>query len=140
MQNITKDQNLEEKIIFIDKIPFNRLSEFTKHAHLGFSLDKPTSLNYRYSLPNKIFDYIHAGVPVLASDVVEVKNILDAYDVGTTISLITPQNIAKTVSDIFNNKEDYFRWKSNTQIAAKNLSWQNEEKKLHDFYKPILED
>lgn len=140
LQNITKELNLEEKITFIDKIHFDRLPDFTKHAHLGFSLDKPTSLNYRYSLPNKIFDYIHAGVPVLASDVVEVKKVISEYEVGTIISKITPQNIAKAVSDIFNNKDDYFRWKSNTQIAAKNLSWQNEEKKLHEFYNPILED
>jgi glycosyltransferase involved in cell wall biosynthesis len=140
LQNITKEQDLQEKIMFIGKIPFNRLPEFTRHAHLGFSLDKPTSLNYRYSLPNKLLDYIHAGVPVLASDVVEVKRILNNYDVGSTISEVTPENIAKAVLDIFNKKDDYLRWKSNTQNAAKSLNWQNEEKKLLQFYKPILQD
>lgn len=125
---------LNHKIIFIEKIPFPELPSYTQQAHLGLSLDKPFCLNYELSLPNKIFDYIHAGIPVLASEVTEVKNIIENYNVGMTINEVSPKEIANAVLKIFENKEQYQLWKNNTYEAAKNLCWQKEEKVLEEIF------
>jgi glycosyltransferase involved in cell wall biosynthesis len=126
--------HLQEKVRFIEKVPFDQLREYTKQADLGISVDIPFCLNYQLSLPNKIFDYIHAGVPVLASEIQEVRNILEKYQVGTTISVLTPESIAKAILAIFSNKDRYLFWKKNTESAAKELCWQKEQEVLKDIF------
>ncbi len=121
---------LKNKVLFFPKQAFDTLYNFTVYADLGISFNKDTNLNYRYSLPNKLFEYIHAGVPVLASSLVEIKNIIDTYCVGMTIEDHSPENIAQTINGIFKNEAQLQKWKENTKTAKEELSWENEEKKL----------
>lgn len=126
--------SLSNRIRFIEKVPFEELKQYTMHAHLGFSLDKPINLNYRLSLPNKVFDYIHAGIPVVASEITEVKRILETYEVGTTIPEVTADNIAAKVLEIFDSRLSYDKWKQNTAAAAKELCWQKEQTVLKRIF------
>ena len=135
LQKLATELNLNEKVLFIPKVPFSQLQQYTQQAHLGISLDKPFCINYKLSLPNKIFDYIHAGIPILASALVEVKNIITTYKVGMVIEEITPKNIAEAVLNIFNHPERYHQWKENTLKAAPELCWQNEQKILDQIFK-----
>jgi glycosyltransferase involved in cell wall biosynthesis len=102
------------------------------------TLDKDTNINYRYSLPNKLFDYIHAGVPVLASDLVEVKKIIKEFDVGDCISSHDPKHIAERINIIFREEATLTNWKKNCKIAAGKLNWEEEEKVLTEVYKKFL--
>ena len=94
------------------------------------AVDKDTNLNYHFSLPNKLFDYIHAGIPVLASDLPELKKIINRYDIGYFLQNHDPKNIAATIEYIFENAERYKTVKSNTEKAREKLCWENEEKNL----------
>lgn len=134
LKKLSLTLDLESKVSFIEKVPFPELKAYTSNAYLGFSLDKPLSINYQLSLPNKIFDYIHAGVPVVASEIKEVKKILDQYQVGATINEVTPQNIAKIVLEIFNNRQQYETWKQHTAKAAEDLCWQKEQLVLKEIF------
>lgn len=125
-----KNPDLKEKVLFFPKQAFDQLHHFTNHADLGICFNKDTNLNYRYSLPNKLFEYIHAGVPVLASSLPEIKNIIDKYNVGRCIENHSPENIANTINAIFIEKTQLHKWKKNTQMAKEELNWENEEKKL----------
>jgi glycosyltransferase involved in cell wall biosynthesis len=134
LKQLAADLKLQEKVKFIEKIPFQELKKYTAQAHLGLSLDKPISLNYQLSLPNKIFDYIHAGVPVLTSDIFEVRKIIETWNVGSIVKEITPEAIAAAVKDIFSNESRYQQWKENCQIAAMELNWQKEKNILKQIY------
>lgn len=126
----TDELELNEKVWFIEKVPFDVLKNYTRQAHLGLSLDKPNCLNYELSLPNKIFDYIHAGVPVLSSPIKEVKKIIDDYEVGMYIDEVSPRKIADAVLLIYNNPSKYQIWKQNTAKAATELCWEKEQHRL----------
>lgn len=133
-----REWGLDKKIQMIEKIPPSELKKYTPIAHIGFSLDTFTDLNHLYNLPNKIFDYIHAGVPVIATGIPEVKKIIDEYQCGVCIDKCDPLLIADTIKEIIKNKEEYNKMKSNCLEAAKTLSWDHEKKRLIMIYKPYL--
>ena len=132
------DMELEEKVRFIPKMPFQELYQFTVHADLAVTLDKDTNINYRYSLPNKLFDYIQARVPVLASKLLEIEKIVLDYKIGRIIETHAPEVIAKTVNEMLGDPGQYEIWKENLSFAAEELCWEREEEKLTRIYNPFV--
>lgn len=121
--------NLNDKIIFVDKIPAAQLRHYTVNADLGVTIDKDTNLNYHFSLPNKVFDYLHAGIPILATRLPEIENIVKKYQVGTFIENHDPKHIAGAIKDVLNST-DYQQFKNNTFKASLENNWETEKLKL----------
>jgi len=135
LKEMVKSEELKGKVVFKPKQSYEKLMQFTANSDLGLTLDKDTNLNYRFSLPNKLFDYIHAGIPVLASQLPEIKRVIDEYDIGDFIPSHEPKEIATKVNQILVDQELMDKWKNNTIFAAKSLSWENEEIELGRVYK-----
>ncbi len=129
---------IDDKVIFLPRMPWKDLFEYTIHADIGLSLDKDRGLNYRFSLPNKLFDYIMAGTPVLVSDLPEVAAIVDRYDVGRKIQNHDPAHIASCITEMLANQQQLDTWKENCLKAAKELCWENEETTVRMIYAPFL--
>ncbi|MFT6747090.1 MAG: glycosyltransferase involved in cell wall biosynthesis [Glaciecola sp.] len=125
---------LEHKISFYDKMPFEKLQNITKKAYLGCTLDKPTNINYELSLPNKLFDYIHAGVPVLASDLKEVASVVKQHEVGIVLKTFSTKSIAKSINDLVQDESRRELYHQNCLKARVHLNWENEEKELVSCY------
>ncbi len=138
LKKIVSDLKLHEKVTFVGKVPFEKLLQYTHHADLGLTLDKDTNVNYKYSLPNKLFDYIHAGVPVLASNLVEIKKIITTYSIGDCTEDDTPEHIASKINTILNDYNTLQLWKNNLKIATIDLNWEKEELQLIEVYKQFL--
>ncbi len=138
LKEITEKEQLNDFVKFIGKVPFEKLLQYTHHADLGLTLDKDTNVNYKYSLPNKLFDYIHAGVPVLASPLVEIKKIITEFNVGQCIQNHDPIHIGGLINTILQDEEKLSLWKKNTKIAAGKMNWENEEKVLIQVYSRFL--
>ncbi|MEO5645598.1 MAG: glycosyltransferase [Bacteroidia bacterium] len=137
LKEMAEKEHLDGKIIFVNKLPPDELRAWTKLADIGLTLDKDTNINYRFSLPNKIFDYIHAGIPVLASDLVEVKRIVENYNIGRVTPDHHPKTIAKIINEMLSGAE-YATWKANTKTAAEALTWEKEEEKIKAVYSRFL--
>jgi len=135
LKEMAKSEELEGKVVFKPKQSYEKLMQFTANSDLGLTLDKDTNLNYRFSLPNKLFDYIHAGIPVLASPLPEIKRVIDEYGIGDFIPSHEPGEIAQKVNQILADQELMDKWKNNTIFAAENLCWENEEIELGRVYK-----
>jgi glycosyltransferase involved in cell wall biosynthesis len=137
LKSRVEDLGLNDKVEFIGKIPFWDLSKYTVKADIGIALEENLGLNYYYALPNKIFDYIQAEVPVLVSPFPEMQRIVEKYNVGTVYNHSNPEVLAKKINEIFEFKNRYNKWKKNTKIAAKELCWEKEEKMLFDVYRNV---
>lgn len=130
LKKMAADLNLENKITFIPKVPFEELRYYTSRASIGVSLDKDTNINYRFMLPNKIFEYIHAGVPVLVSPMVEMKKIVDDFRVGETITSHQPEQIAGHITRMISDKEKLDIYRKHCKYASTKLNWNIEQKVL----------
>ena len=104
--------------------------ECTQLCDVGLTLDKDTNINYRFSLPNKLFDYLQAGIAVIASGVVEVKRIVEKYELGAIIPTHDPLDIAETMARFVRDEELLSNCKEKARAAAKELHWDHEKKNL----------
>ena len=92
-----KKKHLEDKVAFYPKMPYAEMMKYTAAADLGITLDKDTNVNYRYSLPNKIFDYVRAGIPIIASDLPEVSKFVRENEVGFIVKGHDPRIIGESI-------------------------------------------
>ncbi|HRY32856.1 MAG TPA: glycosyltransferase [Bacteroidales bacterium] len=138
LKELTSNLELGNSIRFLPKMPYEKLLQYTRCADIGLTLDKDSSLNYRFSLPNKLFDYIIAGIPVLASPLPEVSKVVNQYQIGMLIHNHEPEHIAKIVEIMLVDKNQMEKWKENLNIAASELCWEEEEKNLADVYSRFL--
>lgn len=130
---LVQKSDLTSKVVFMPRIPYSELMKYTSAAEIGLTLDKDTNINYRFSLPNKLFDYINAGTPVLSSPLPEIKKIIDQYEVGMLIENHDPKHIASRMQYMIENNYKS-KLKDNLKRAAAELNWENEEKTLKLVY------
>lgn len=134
LKQMVNDLKLESQIIFIDVLPYQQMMEYTRQCFLGLIFEKINfTEEHLFALPNKFFDYIHAGIPVLSSEAVEIKLIIEKYKVGDFILSFDPEEIAEKIINISEDQKTYILWKQNTILASVELNWENEEKVLIRF-------
>ena len=119
------EKNLQHQIEFIGKVHPKELKNMTPFASIGISLEEDLGLNYRYAMPNKIFDYIQAGIPILISNLPEMKTIIDNYEVGEVAKSRIPEELAFQIKAIL--QKDF---SSGLEQAKKEFIWENQEKEL----------
>lgn len=132
-----KSAHLQDKVLFFGKRPYAEMMAFTSHADLGLTLDKPTSDNYRYSLPNKVFDYIHAGTPIIGTNLREVAHVIESHKVGTVLREFTPFTLAAAIRHYQEHPEELQTQKENCRVAAATENWENEKHVLNQIYPPV---
>lgn len=133
LKEMAHSLGLNEKVKFFPKMPYKDLMNYTSVAEIGLTLDKDTNINYRFSLPNKLFDYIHAGIPVLASPLPEIKRIIEKYQIGMLIESHSPEHIGACINQMLTDNAKN-QMKENLAFAASELNWENEEKMLRKVY------
>jgi len=133
LERMVRGLGLEERVRLLGKMPYERMMAFTRHAHVGLTLDKDSNLNYRFSLPNKLFDYLHAGVPVLATDLPEVAAIVRQYDCGLVIPSPDPAIIAVAIQRMTADVHQHEPMRQRAIFAARSLDGEREVEVLKAF-------
>lgn len=128
--------DLNEKVIFTGRVPFEKLPMYTACADIGVNLLENRGLNYYYSLPNRIFDYMRMQVPVLASDFPEIRRIVAHYGTGTLVDHYEPQFLAETIQQMLSQGKNEAGFAS----ANAELSWENESQILFQVVRKALKD
>ena len=103
-------------------------------ADIGIAPFENTSLNYYYVMPNKVFEYLLAGLPVAVSNFPVMSKLVLDHEVGEVFNPENPDDIAFAINKILNNKEKYEAYKQNVKKFSMNNYWEIEVKKLLDLY------
>ena len=133
LKSYVKNINLVKKVRFLESLTPNELQKITPLANIGISIEEDLGLNYRFSLPNKIFDYINAEVPILVSNLPEMRKIIDTHEVGEIVKDRSPQKLALQIKELL--KKDY---SEELKKAKKELIWENQEEELLAIFRNII--
>jgi glycosyltransferase involved in cell wall biosynthesis len=134
LQDLVNKLQIGNRVYFAGKIPFEQLSWYTAQASLGISLEQNLGLNYYYALPNKLFDYLNAGLPVIASDLPEIRQIVEKVGFGVVVNQFDPEYLSHTIKTMLHNTDLMKVWHENAIKAAAEFTWENEEKVLLNFF------
>ncbi len=140
LKDMTVKLKAEDRIMFIPPLPWEELMRYTKLADAGMVLGKDTNINYRFSLPNKLFDYISAGIPVIASNLEEITNIVTKYCCGIVLPELTSEEISDTIKILSDNKQLLLLLKENSLKATEELNWEKESEKVKAFYSDLIKN
>lgn len=132
------DQKLFDRVEFLGRLNPDELHSVTSTAWLGLSLEEDMGLNYRFALPNKLFDYIAAQVPVIVSPLPEMSKIVNNYGIGLIAKSRDPKELASQIANFFEDKNLYEQTIKNVQKASVELQWSKEEHKLIAPIKELL--
>jgi len=138
LKELAAELNLESKVKFLGRLPLHQLHEVTCQADLGISLEEDLGLNYRFALPNKLFDYIQARVPVLVSNLPEMRHIVEHYQIGLIAETHQRKDLAELMKSALFDQEKRLVWQQNLPRAAAELCWENEEEVLKQVYERFL--
>lgn len=133
IQQLVEQLNLNDKVKLMGEIPYQELKNYTQQASIGLSLEEDVGLNYRLALPNKLFDYIHAEIPVLVADLPEMSALVKEYNIGEVAQSSEPKVIAKQLNEMLKNETQLRVWKSNAEKAKQVLNWGKESEIIKEM-------
>jgi len=128
------EKNLTEKVYFPGKLPFTQLNQLTKIADLGLVLQDDISLSYRYVLPNRLFDFIKAGVPVIASDLPEISKIVNEEGIGLLVNGLNDPELLTKINRMLNDEQLRKSIEESLTRCSSKYCWENEEQILKNIY------
>ncbi len=137
VKTLSQKLKVNDKVKFLGGFKPKDLAQITPQASIGLSLEEEDGLSYQYALPNKLFDYIQAQIPVLVSDLIEMKRIVENYQIGEVLYERTPQKLASAIKEMLSDTAKQESWKENLEKAAEVLNWENESKVLLDIFSKI---
>lgn len=138
LKSLINQYNLTNKIFLQGYLQPDKLQKFTPTATIGLTLFEHKGLNQIYSLSNKFFDYIMAGIPQICVNYPEYHKINGMYHVALLIEDTSANTIASAINKLLNDDVIYNELRKNCFLARNILCWQNEEIKLLSFYDKLF--
>ena len=138
LKKLIRVNGVEKKIQLKGMLLPDELWEISQQASIGVGLADSAGLNQRLALPNKFFDYIHAGLPQVTMNYPEYEKINRQYNVAVLLNDLDPQIIAKAINELISDREKYQGLKENCLRTRMELNWNREQLKLIEFYRDIF--
>jgi glycosyltransferase involved in cell wall biosynthesis len=137
LEEMVRRRGLGDRVRFFGPIPNDELLYYTASADVGLCVIRGQSLSYRWSMPNKLFEYMMAGIPIVASDFEEMGRVVREEGVGTVCDPDDPRSIAAAVRAIIDDPAVEARFREATRRAIGKYNWDEEEKKLLALYRRL---
>jgi glycosyltransferase involved in cell wall biosynthesis len=133
LSRLADELGVGERTHFHPPVPLAELLSYTTQADVGVSLLQDSCENHRLALPNKLFEYLAAGLPVVVSDLPEMSRLVSERGVGWVTDPGDPADIARALDEATEATEDE-GLENRVRVAASQLNWRNERARLTELY------
>ncbi len=142
LEALIASEGVADRVKIIPPVPYVELLEWTASADIGVNVASPDySLNVQYFLPNKLFEYLMAGVPVLTSPLPAMVEVVKTHDAGQVLPSLEPADIGRAINTMLADPAALARMSSNAINATREeYNWEKERSKLIDLYQAIFQD
>jgi glycosyltransferase involved in cell wall biosynthesis len=135
LEDIIPGDNKADWISTTGFLPYQQMYHEINKGSIGLVLIQPIHYHISIALPNKLFDYMLMGLPVVASDLPEIRRVVEDADCGILVNPTDIDAIAKALDYLLSNPEEARRMGENGRKAViEKYNWGNMEKVLIDFY------
>lgn len=133
-------EGVEDRVKLLPPVPYHELLTWTASADIGLIIYDPAySLNVQMCLPNKFFEYLMAGLPVLSSNLVAITPVLQTYGVGRMVSSLEPQAVGTALNDLLRDQEALAEMSANARRTARDtFCWEQEHVHLLNLYQDVI--
>ena len=133
-KHLSDEFNISDRVIFVGKISQDEILNYTAGAFAGLSLIDNISINNYYALPNKLFEYVMSGLPVIVNNLPQMKKVVEDYDIGEVIDNVNEDELISVLKNWIENKNVYVLRKDNCKKASLELNWENEFNKIYYLF------
>ncbi|MBI2791921.1 MAG: glycosyltransferase family 4 protein [Gammaproteobacteria bacterium] len=137
LKRLAKTFRVNKRVYFHPAVLQERLLDYTQAADAGLIPYQATCLNNYYCTPNKLFEFIGAGIPLLTSDLPEISRIVKTHELGLLGEMSTAKTFAKLIDDFFSDEAKIIQWKKNVLQVRQQFCWRSEEEKLLKIFKEL---
>jgi len=134
---LVAEEGLEDKILFTGNLDLEQLNALTPRADVGLVLQEDISLSYHYVLPNRLFDFIKASIPVLASNLPEIEKIVESEKIGLIVNSFEPDILLKNLNLLLNDNQSIQIFKGNINKCKENYCWEAQEEVLFELFQNL---
>ena len=134
LKRLAETYGVQNKVTFTGWVDAACIPSLIKGASIGLNLLDGDSVNYRVSLANKVFDYMHSGIPCLTMDFGEYRKIQDEYGCFILTDTLQPEELYHKIKSVLEGKNKFAELKANALKAAKDMVWEREKEKLLRYY------
>ncbi len=138
LKELINHHGLADKIELRGMLSPEALRQFSPTAYIAVAVPENTGMNQWLALPNKFFDYIHAGLPQVTVNYPEYRQLNRLFEVAVLLEDLSPQSVARSLNNLLADTVLYGKLRANCLRAREVLNWQGEEKKLLSFYQTVF--
>jgi glycosyltransferase involved in cell wall biosynthesis len=135
---LTGELGLDSRVKFIDTVPLDELPWYTASADIGVQPIENTCLNHFTTDSNKLFEYVMAGLPVVASRLPEIRRVVQAHELGLLVSPGNRGELIAALRRLVSDSDLRAHYAANSRKAAKTLNWESQDQALLDLYESVL--
>jgi len=137
LQSVANYNEVADRFDFFGPVQSFEVTSFVQSADLGVAPIENVCLSYYFCAPNKVFEYIQGGIPVIASAFPDMELVIKSNDIGLTFDPESPEDIAEKINFMFNNPSEFEKYKENVSKISDKYKWENEAKTLISLYQDL---
>lgn len=122
LKELSKNLSVDNRTHFLGEIPYPQLLNYTAGGNIGLALIEPISLSYKLALPNKLFEYFQAKIPVIATRLPAIDRIFQEFRIGELVKPeISPGSLAKVIKATYEHRDSFVE---EIERASKIFVWE----------------